>query len=85
MLIATIAVVALIAAVIVVWVLTSRPSIYYQSHDGCVNVVIATSTGGGIQHACGTAARDWCADAYTKNDAQDEAVQVQCRAAGILP
>jgi hypothetical protein len=50
-----------------------------------VNVTFASSMGGALQHACGTAARDWCRAVYAQHNAHAEAVQAQCRVAGILP
>jgi hypothetical protein len=74
-----------IAAGAAAWVMTGQSSTYDQSGDGCVNVTSASTMGGGLEHACGTAARDWCRAAYDKHDAHAEAVQAQCRVAGILP
>jgi hypothetical protein len=76
---------AVIAAAAAVWALTEHSSPYDRSRDGCVNVTIASSMGGGIEHACGTAAQDWCRAVATRHDAHAEAVQTECRKAGILP
>jgi hypothetical protein len=85
MLIAVGVVVGVIAAGSTAWVMTGHSSTYDRSGDGCVNVTIASSMGGALEHACGTAARDWCRAAYAQHDAHAEAVQAQCRVAGILP
>jgi hypothetical protein len=85
MLITTGVVAAVIAAGAAAWALTSNSSGYQRSGDGCVNVSIASSMGGAIEHACGAAARDWCRAASSQRDAHAEAVQAQCRAAGIAP
>jgi hypothetical protein len=74
-----------IAAGATIWAFTSHSSKYDGSHDGCVNVSIASSMGGSLEHACGPAARDWCHAVYGLNDANAVAVQTQCRSAGILP
>ena len=74
-----------IAAGATAWAMTSHSSTYDRSRDGCVNVTIASSMGGGLEHACGAAARDWCRAVYVQDDAHAEAVQAQCRRAGILP
>jgi hypothetical protein len=85
MLIAIGVVVGVIAAGSTAWAMTDHSSTYDRSGDGCVNVTIASSMGGALEHACGTAARDWCRAVYTQHDAHAEAVQAQCRVAGILP
>jgi hypothetical protein len=78
--------VGVIAAGSTAWVMTDHSSDPYdRSGDGCVNVTFASSTGGAIQHACGTAARDLCRAGYAQHNAHAEAVQAQCRVAGILP
>jgi hypothetical protein len=79
--------VGVIAAGSTAWVMIDHHSSdpYDRSGDGCVNVTFASSTGGALQHACGTAARDWCRAVYAQHDAHAEAVQAQCRIAGILP
>jgi hypothetical protein len=66
------------------WAIVEPGSGSGQSDDICVSVTMASSMGGGIEHACGQAARDWCHAAYVQQDAHAHAVQVQCRAAGIL-
>jgi len=74
-----------IAAGSTAWVMTDHGSTYDRSGDSCVNVTFASSMGGANQHACGTAARDWCRAVYAQHNAHAEAVQAQCRVAGILP
>jgi hypothetical protein len=69
----------------IAWMISSHSSTYDRSGDGCVNVTIPSSMGGGTEHACGAAARDWCRAVYARHDAHAEAVQAQCRIAGILP
>jgi hypothetical protein len=85
MLIVTGVVVGVSAAGAIAWAITDHSSTYDRSGDGCVNVTIASSMGGGLEHACGAAARDWCRAAYTRHDVHAEAVQAQCRVAGIMP
>ena len=85
MLIVTGVVASVIVAAAAVWAMTNHSSTYDRSHDGCVNVTIASSMGGGIEHGCGAGARDWCRAVYALHAAHAQAVQVQCRAAGILP
>lgn len=76
---------AVIAAGATAWAVTSHSTVYDQSGGGCVNVSIASSMGGGLEHACGAAARDWCRTVYAQTDAHAKAVQAQCRIAGIVP
>jgi hypothetical protein len=85
MLIAVGVVVGVVAVGSTVWAMTDHSSTYDRSGDGCVNVKIASSMGGSLEHACGTAARDWCRAVYAQRDTHAEAVQAQCRVAGILP
>jgi hypothetical protein len=79
MLIATGVIAAVIAAGAAAWAVTSH------STSGCVDVAIASSMGGALEHACGDTARDWCHTVALQHDAHAQAVQAQCRTAGILP
>jgi hypothetical protein len=68
-----------------VWQATGQSSSSVRSGQTCVTVAMASSMGGGVEHACGAAALDWCHASYVQHDAHAEAVQAQCRVAGILP
>jgi hypothetical protein len=68
-----------------VWEATGQSSSPVRSGDICVTVTMASSMGGGVEHACGAAARDWCRAAYVQHGTHAEAVQAGCRVAGILP
>jgi hypothetical protein len=68
-----------------VWEATGRSSSSVRSGQICVTVTMASSMGGGVEHACGAAAREWCRAADVRHDAHAEAVQAQCRVEGILP
>ena len=68
-----------------VWGLTDHSSPYDRSGDGCVTVAFPSSMGGGLEHACGGAAHDWCRAVDGQRDAHAVAVQAQCRVAGIRP
>jgi disulfide bond formation protein DsbB len=68
-----------------VWAMAANSSNSTRSGEICVTVTMASSMGGGVEHACGAAARDWCRAAYVQHDTHAEAVQAQCRVAGILP
>jgi hypothetical protein len=85
MLIVICVVAALIAAGATAWVMSAHSSTYDRSGDGCVNVTIPSTMGGALEHACGTAALDWCRAGYARHDTHAEAVQAQCRIAGIRP
>lgn len=85
MLVVVCVIAALIAVGAAVWAITGYSSSDGRSGDGCVNVSFASSMGGAIEHACGAAAHDWCRAASVQRDAHAEAVQAQCRVAGILP
>jgi hypothetical protein len=85
MLIATLIFVALIAVGVAVWAMAGHSSGYGRSGDSCVNVTIASSMGGAVEHACGAEARDWCRAVAAQHDAHSEAVQAQCRIVGFLP
>lgn len=56
-----------------------------RSHAGCVTVNFPSSTGGALMHACGAAAKAWCASEYKLHGSDAELVQKQCRLAGIGP
>jgi hypothetical protein len=78
-------VVGVVGAGALAWALTDHSSTYERSGDGCVTVAFPSTMGGGLEHACGAAAHDWCHAADARHDAHAETVQVQCRIAGILP
>jgi hypothetical protein len=86
-LIVTGVVVGVVAAGAIVWALTSgsSSSTFDRSGDGCVTVTFPSSMGGGLAHACGAAAHDWCRAADAQHDAHAAVVQAQCRIAGIAP
>jgi hypothetical protein len=65
-----------------VWAL-SHPGSYGRSHAGCVNVNLPSSTGGGIAHECGAAARAMCQSVSGRHDEAAVLTQRQCRLAGI--
>ena len=84
-LIVTVVVVAAVLVGALVWGLTGRSSTYDRSGDGCVTVTFPSSMGGGLEHACGVAAHDWCRAVDGQRDAHAVAVAAQCRVAGIRP
>jgi hypothetical protein len=54
-----------------------------SSRAGCVNVTVASTTGGATLHACGQQARSWCAREATSPDALAAIVLTECRKAGL--
>jgi hypothetical protein len=78
------AVILAVIAGVAIWAAV-RPGSYGQSRDGCVTVTSPSSTGGGLQHACGAAAVAMCRNAYAHNDRLSLLTRPQCRLAGILP
>jgi hypothetical protein len=84
-LIVTGAVVGVVAAGALAWALAGNSSTYDRSGDGCVTVTFPSTMGGGLEHACGAAAQEWCRAADARHDAHATAVQTQCRVARILP
>ena len=83
-LIVTGVVVGVIAAGALTWALTGQASTFDRSGDGCVTVTFPSAMGGGLEHACGAPAQNWCRAADTQRDAHAVVVQAQCRVAGIL-
>src|ERR1700733_1260308 len=53
------------------------------SADGCVRLVVASSTGGNVLSQCGASARSWCATEYSQTDPLAKRIQAQCLLAGI--
>jgi hypothetical protein len=75
---------AIIIAGVSVWAATD-PGSYGRSRNGCVNVVVPSTTGGGILHGCGAAAQTMCARAFTHADRIAMLTRPQCRLAGYAP
>lgn len=63
------------------WAATD-PGSYGRSRSGCVNVVVPSTTGGGILHGCGAAAQAMCARAFSHGDRIAVLTRPQCRLAG---
>ena len=66
------------------WAITQASSAPLSS-NGCVNVVVPGSMGGGVLNHCGANARSWCAGEYRDSDRLAQLAVVQCRLAGIGP
>ncbi|HUA30546.1 MAG TPA: hypothetical protein VMC03_16810 [Streptosporangiaceae bacterium] len=67
-----------------IWVAVS-PGQYGRSHDGCVTVTAASSTGGAVLHACGARAVAMCNSAFRHDDRLSLLTRTQCRLAGLGP
>jgi hypothetical protein len=66
------------------WAVADHGS-YGRSGNGCVNVVVPSTTGGGIMHECGAAAQAMCRSAFTRHDRVAALARPQCRLAGLAP
>jgi hypothetical protein len=78
------AVLVMILGGVSVWAATD-PGRYGRSRQGCVNVVVPSTTGGAILHDCGAAARALCRRAFTHHDRIALLARPQCRLAGYGP
>jgi len=67
-----------------IWV-TVSPGPYGPSHDGCVTVTAASSTGGAVLHECGARAVAMCESAFRHADRLSLLTRTQCRMAGLGP
>jgi hypothetical protein len=79
-----IAVVLALAVGLAGWAI-ARSSAAPASSHGCVNLVVASSTGGNLLSRCGAAARTWCQAEFASNSALALRIQAQCRDAGLGP
>ena len=61
------------------------PDTYSGSGHGCVNVTLASSTGGATLHYCGPAARSFCQRAFRSQDQISLRARPQCLLAGLGP
>jgi hypothetical protein len=64
------------------WALLGGRDAPASSH-GCVNVVVASSTGAGMLHECGGSARSLCRSQATADGVFAATVRTQCRLAGL--
>ena len=58
---------------------------YSSSGHGCVNVTVASSTGGSTLHYCGAAARSFCQTSFRSEDQISLRARPQCVLAGLAP
>jgi len=62
------------------------PDSYSKSANGCINVTLPSSTGGGVLHYCGTDAKNFCHSASVRGQSVLAVrARPQCVLAGILP
>jgi hypothetical protein len=80
---AVVVAILLVLAAVAVWA-TVRPGSYGSSKDGCITVTVPSSTGGGLLHQCGQAAKTTCQRAFTGTDKISILTRPQCRLAGIV-
>jgi hypothetical protein len=76
-------VVAMLAG-LAAWVALASDS-YSSSGHGCVNVTVASSTGGTTLHYCGAAARSFCQTSFRSEDKISLQARPQCVLAGLAP
>jgi hypothetical protein len=79
-----IAIVGGVLLAVFVWAAVN-PGGYGRSHDGCVTVNAASSTGGALLHACGSSAVAMCKAAFAHDDKLSLLTRPQCRLAGLGP
>lgn len=78
------AVLVVLAAGVGIWSAIT-PGSYGRSGNGCVNVVVPSTTGGGILHKCGGDARVLCRNALTGHDRLAQLTRAECAKAGFGP
>jgi hypothetical protein len=62
------------------------PDSYAKSGNGCVNVTIPGTMGGGTLHHCGNAAKQFCRSSSVQGSARIAVLsRRQCQIAGLLP
>jgi hypothetical protein len=77
-----VAAVIAVGVAIGVWSAVSSDS-YSTSANGCVSVIVPSTTGGGRLHYCGTQAKAFCRNAFAASDAVSLAARPQCDLAGL--
>ncbi len=77
-----VAVVVAVGVAVGVWSAVSHDA-YATSANGCVSVLIPSSTGGGRLHYCGAQAQAFCRGAFANSDSVSLAARPQCDLAGL--
>jgi len=62
-----------------------RPGSYGASRNGCITVMMPSTTGGALMHQCGSAAKNTCRHAFASRDKVAALTRPQCRLAGLAP
>jgi hypothetical protein len=62
-----------------------RPGSYGASRNGCITVMLPSTTGGALMHQCGAAARATCKHAFASAGKISALTRPQCRRAGLGP
>jgi hypothetical protein len=61
------------------------PDSYSSSGHGCVNLTVASTTGGSNLHYCGSQARSFCQEAFRSSDKISLRARPECVLAGLAP
>ena len=77
-------VIVLLLAGLATWGALASDS-YSSSGHGCVNLTVASSTGGTTLHYCGAAARSFCQTSFRSQDKISLQARPQCVLAGLAP
>jgi hypothetical protein len=77
-----VAAVVVIGAAVAIWSGVTHDSLS-GSANGCVNVTIPSTTGGGTLHYCGSKAETFCKNAYANSDNVSLLARPQCVDAGL--
>ncbi|HUC57778.1 MAG TPA: hypothetical protein VMA95_10275 [Streptosporangiaceae bacterium] len=83
-LIAGLVVLVIVLAGVGIWAAV-RPGGYGASKDGCITVMLPSTTGGALMHQCGADARATCKHAFTATGKVAALTRPQCRLAGLDP
>ena len=60
-----------------------KPGSYGSSSNGCITVTMPSTTGGGLIHQCGAAAKATCRHAFASPGRVAAFIRPQCRLAGL--
>src|SRR5258708_12456053 len=77
--------VVVIAVGATIWAMVGNASSSVRSGESCVTVSLASSMGGGVEHACGAAARGCCRAPYAQHHPHPHPLHPHSRAPAILP
>ena len=83
-LLAGVAVLLVVLAGVGIWSVV-QPGSYGASKNGCITVMLPSSTGGALEHQCGAAAKVTCQHAFVSSGRIAALTRPQCRLAGLGP